>query len=36
MKKIKDMNTSNFAETMFCGKEKTSREIYLQKLQKFC
>ncbi len=30
--KAKDTNTNNFAETMFCGKEKTRRQIYLQKL----
>jgi len=27
MKKIKDINTSNFAETMFCGKEKQAEKF---------
>jgi hypothetical protein len=30
--KAKDTNTNNLAETMFCGKEKTRRQTYLQKL----
>jgi hypothetical protein len=30
--KAKDTNTNNFDETMFCGKEKTRRQFYLQKL----
>jgi hypothetical protein len=30
--KVKDTNTNNFSQTMFCGKEKTRRQIYLQKL----